>query len=109
MGLPPDTHPYIATGVTILVFLVLQVRRNVSTDLVFMFGVTVVTLCGVITPDEALSGFASPAPLTVAGLLAVAAGLRTTGVLDWVGRNLLGRVETERKAMVRLSGTLIAA
>ncbi|MFW6169723.1 MAG: SLC13 family permease [Planctomycetota bacterium] len=109
MGLPPFTHPYIATGVTILVFVVLQARRNVSTDLVFMFGVMVVTVCGVITPDEALSGFANPAPLTVAGLLAVAAGLRTTGGLDWVGRNLLGQVETERKAMVRLSGTLVAA
>lgn len=109
MGLPAFTHPYIATGVTILVFVVLQVRRSVPTDLVFMFGVMVVTLCGVITPDEALSGFANPAPLTVAGLLAVAAGLRTTGVLDWVGRTLLGRVDTERKAMARLSGTLVAA
>ena len=88
--LPPSTHPYIAVGATVFVFAVLQLRRNVATDLVFMFALVVVTLCGVISPDEALRGFASPAPLTVAGLLAVAAGLRTTGVLDWVGRWLLG-------------------
>ncbi len=109
MGLPPITHPYIAVGTTIFVFLVLQLRRNVPTDLLFMFGLMVVTLSGVISPDAALRGFASPAPLTVAGLLAVAAGLRTTGVLDWIGRALLGQVHTERSAMIRLSATLIAA
>ncbi len=109
MGLPPSTHPYIAVGVTVFIFLVLQLRRNVSVDLVFMTGLMIVTLCGVISPDEALRGFASPAPLTVAGLLAVAAGLRTTGVLDWIGRKLLGQVQTERQAMVRLSGALISA
>ncbi len=109
MGLPPSTHPYIAVGVTFFIFVMLQLRRNVPTDLIFLLGLMVVTLCGVISPDEALRGFSSPAPLTVAGLLAVAAGLRTTGVLDWIGRWLLGQVQTERQAMVRLSGTLIAA
>ncbi len=108
MGLPPSIHPYIAVGVTLFVFLTLQLRRNVPTDLLFLFGLMVVTLTGVITPDDALRGFASPAPLTVAALLAVAAGLRTTGVLDWVGRKLLGPVQTERQAMVRLCGTLIS-
>jgi di/tricarboxylate transporter len=96
-------------AVTILVFVVLQMRRNVSTDLVFLGGLMAVTLCGVISPDEALRGFASPAPLTVAALLAVAAGLRTTGVLDWVGRKLLGQIQTERQALARLSGTIMAA
>ncbi len=109
MGLPPSTHPYIAVGVTLAIFVTLQVRRNVSTDLVFLLGLVAVTLCGVISPDEALRGFASPAPLTVAGLLAVAAGLRTTGVLDWVGRKLLGPLQTERQAMGRLAATIMAA
>ncbi len=86
----------------------LQLRRNVPTDLLFLSGLMVVTLAGVISPDDALRGFASPAPLTVAALLAVAAGLRTTGVLDWVGRKLLGTVHTERQAMARLCATLIS-
>ncbi len=108
-GLPPSLHPYIAIGVTIFVFLALQFRRGAATDLLFLFGLVIVTLTGVISPEEALRGFANPAPLTVAGLLAVAAGLRATGVLDWVGHTLLGKVKTERKAMRRLGAALISA
>jgi di/tricarboxylate transporter len=108
-GLPPSLHPYIAVGVTIFVFLALQFRRGMATDLLFLFGLVIVTLTGVISPEEALRGFANPAPLTVAGLLAVAAGLRATGVLDWVGHTLLGKVQTERKAIRRLAAALISA
>ncbi len=108
-GLPPATHPYIAVGVTIFVFLTLQFRRGAATDLLFLFGLVVVTLTGVISPEDALRGFANPAPLTVAGLLAVAAGLRAAGVLDWVGHTLLGRVQTERRALRRLGAALISS
>jgi di/tricarboxylate transporter len=108
-GLPPATHPYVAVGVTIFVFLALQFRRGAATDLLFLFGLMIVTLTGVITPEEALRGFANPAPLTVAGLLAVAAGLRAAGVLDWVGHTLLGRVQTERQALRRLGAALITS
>jgi len=109
VGLPEFTHAYIAIGVTILVFLVIQFRRDVPTDLVFLFALVIVTLVGIITPATALAGFANPAPLTVGALLVVAAGLRSAGVLDWVGRWLLGRVHTERGALIRLASALIAA
>ncbi len=108
MGIPPSIHPYIATGVTLAVFLVLQVRRGTATDLLFMGALLAVTLTGVLTPSEALAGFASPAVMTVAALLAVATALRVTGVLDWVGRQLLGTARTERQAISRLAPTLIA-
>ena len=54
----------------------LQLRRNVPTDLLFLFGMMVVTLAGVITPAEAFAGLASTAVLTIGSLLVVAAGLR---------------------------------
>ncbi len=108
-GLPASSHPYIAVGVTLFVFLALQFRRGASTDLLFLLGLMIVTLTGVITPEDALRGFANPAPLTVAGLLAVAAGLRATGVLDWVGHTLLGKIQTERAALRRLGAALISA
>lgn len=100
---------WIALAVTAAIFLALQFRRGVSPDFLFLSGLAVVTLAGVLTPSEALAGFANPAMVTVAALLAVAAGLRRTGVLDWVGRRLLGQVETERGALFRLIPAVTAA
>ena len=94
--MPAEYHPWIALSVTALVFIALQLRRGVPTDLLFLSGMVAVTLTGVITPTRAFAGFANPAVLTIGALLIVAQGLRSTGVLDWVGRALLGRVQTER-------------
>ena len=96
-------------GVVVGVFVGLQIRRGISTDVLFLMALMIVTMTGVINPHEALAGFSNPAVLTIAGLLAVAAGLRTTGVLDWVGQHLLGSARTERAALLRLAPTLIAA
>ncbi len=109
MGLPVELHPYIAIGTTLFVFLAIQLRHGIPTDLLFLTALMVVTVTGVISPGQALSGFANPAPLTVAALLAVAAGLRSAGVLDWVGRTLLGQIQTERRALFRLAAALISA
>src|SRR6516164_516068 len=43
----------------------------------------------------------------VAGLLVVAAGLRETGVMDYVGERFLGRVESEGKALFYMAAVLI--
>ncbi len=106
---PEIWQPIVALAATAGVFFALQWRRGAATDFVFLCGLAVVTLAGVISPEQALAGFANPAILTIGGLLAVAAGLRITGVLDWVGRRLLGRAESERGAMLRLIPTVAAA
>jgi di/tricarboxylate transporter len=66
-----------------------------------------VTLVGVITPQQAVAGFANQAVLTIGALFVAAAGLRSTGVLDWLGQRLLGGVTTEAQALRRLSITLV--
>ncbi len=109
MGFLQPFHPWIAIGVTLLVFAVLQLRRGAPIELLFLGGLVVVTITGVITPAQALEGFSNPAPLTIAALFVVAAGLRSAGVLDWVGRALLGQVRTERGALWRLALTLASA
>jgi len=98
---------WIALAVTAAVFAALQRKRGAPVDLLFLGGLAVVTLTGVITPEQALSGFASNAVLTIAALFVVAAGLRSTGVLDWVGEKLLGQVETESRALRRLALTVV--
>ena len=109
MWSPAAAHPWIAVTVTLTVFVVLQVRRGVPTDLLFLTALLVVTLTGVISPQEALAGFANPAPIAIAGLLIVAAGLRSSGALDLLGSRLLGKARTEQQALRRLAPTLLAA
>ena len=104
-----STHAWITIGTILAVFAVLQIRRRVPTDLLFLGALTLVTLCGVITPAEALSGLSNNAVVTIAGLFVCAAALRETGVLDWIGRALLGSVQKEKSALFRLSLVLVAA
>jgi len=99
---------WIAIGVTVGIFAMLQLRRNVPTDLLFLFGMMIVTLTGVITPAEAFAGLASTAVLIIGSLLVVAAGLRVTGVLDWIGHRWLGRFKSERAALLALAVGLVS-
>ena len=101
-------HQAIALSVTAGVFLILQFRRGVAVDWLFLCGMLVVTGTGVLPVSEAIGSFASSAILTIGGLLAVSAGLRATGVLDWVGEKLLGGAATEQSAMWRLAVSMIA-
>jgi len=109
MHLPELLHPWIAVSVTLLIFAALQFRRGAPVDLLFLGGLVVVTITGVITPKEAFAGFSSTAVLTIGALLIVAAGLRSAGVLDWIGHQLLGNVHSERGALQRLALTLVAS
>ena len=99
---------WIAIFITFVVFTVLQIRRGAPVDVLFLGALIGVTLSGVITPTEALAGFANPAVIAIGALLAVAAGLRSTGVLDWVGQTLLGTAKTEKQALRRLAIALLS-
>src|SRR5438309_1370338 len=46
---------------------------------------------GVIGTAEALRGFSSEGPITVAALFIVAAGVERTGVMHWLVDRLMGR------------------
>jgi di/tricarboxylate transporter len=95
--------------VTVLIFVLLQIQKKASTDVLFLCGLLLVTACGILTPEQAFSGFSNVAILTIAGLLAIAAGLRITGVLDWAGYKLLGTATTEKQAIFRLSAVTTVA
>jgi len=94
---------WISVLVTATVFAAMLLRRGASTDLLFLGGLVAVTVLGVISPAEALAGFANEAVITIGALLVVAAGLRSTGVLDQVGNWLLGTARTAESASGRLT------
>lgn len=105
--LPQDLHPIAAVAVVATTFCVLMLRRRTPTDLLLLGALMLLTILGVLTPQQAFSGFSNQAVLTVAGLFAVTAALRRVGMLDWIGRRLLGAAEDERSAMVRLAAALL--
>ena len=107
--LPVEFHPWIAMAVVLAVFVVLQLRRSVPLDLLFLGGVLTVAIAGILTPAQALSGFANPAVLAIGGLLALTAGLKKCGMLDWIGQKLLGDVESEKIALWRLALALVSS
>lgn len=90
-----------------MVFVGIVLLRGVPIELMFLSGLVAVTLTGVITPQQAVEGFASRAVLLIAALFAAAAGLRTTGALDWLGAKILGAAATEQAAIRRLAAAVV--
>jgi di/tricarboxylate transporter len=75
---------------------------RVSADLVMSAGLTLLLVSGVLTPAQALAGFANPGMLTVAVLYVVVSGLSETGAVGWITRSLLGRPRNTFNAQWRL-------
>lgn len=57
---------------------------------------------GILTPSEALAGFANPGVMTIATLYVVAAGLKETGAIQWLAHRLLGQPKRLRQAQLRV-------
>ncbi len=75
-----------------------------SAEFVLIGAVAALLLTGVLTPVQALAGFSNTAVLTVAVLFLVAAALRGTGAIRWVGGWVLGPPRGSFLAQARLVG-----
>jgi len=67
-------------------------------DVIALCVLAVLIVLGLIRPDQALYGFASPATATVAAMFVLSAGLVRTGLVDWLSRwlnKLAGRAESQ--------------
>lgn len=106
-GVKLTTQGMIALATTAAVFIGMQQKRRTPVDLLFLGGLVVVTLTGVLAPEEALMGFASKAVIMIGALFAASAGLRNTGALDWLSSRLLDNVKTERGALARLTAAVV--
>ena len=86
---------------------VVLATRRVRMDLVALIVLVAVALLGLVTPERALSGFASPAVIAVAGMFVVSAGLSRTGVANLVGHLVL-KWAGEREGRVVVGVTLVS-
>src|SRR5690606_23707625 len=62
----------------------------------------IVLVTGVVTPEQALSGFSNSAPITVAALYVLARAVEKTGALTPLVRRMLGSGKNQRTALARL-------
>jgi len=69
--------------------ILLFVTEWVSMDVVALLVLGALTLTGLVTPVEALSGFSNPAVVTVWAILILSGGLARTGVASLIGRRLM--------------------
>lgn len=87
---------------SVLGVLALLATNRLPADLIMMAALAMLLLTGVVSPAQALSGFANPGLMTVAALYVVAAALRDTGAIYWLAHRLLGQPSTLGRALGRV-------
>ncbi|MGD9590561.1 MAG: SLC13 family permease [Pyrinomonadaceae bacterium] len=73
---------------------------RIPADLVALLVAVALGLSGVLTPDEAFSGFSRAAVIIIIAIFILAEALKRTGVTDWVGSFLLKMGGSERRLTV---------
>lgn len=87
--------------VVLLVFL-LQIFTKLPSDFVFLGGMALLLVSGVIPANAVLGSFSSSTVILIGALFVVICGLVHTGFLQWVVRYCLGSPKTYHKAITRL-------
>lgn len=94
-GSPVSLDMLIAFAVLVGVF-VLFVLDRLPPQLTAMTAMAVLLITGVISTDDALSVFSNSATATIAAMCVLSAALERTGVIDILGRWLIGMADRSR-------------
>ena len=102
----------VITLLVLIAVLVMLIASRRPPDLILWAGVIVLMIFpgrvdhawrfGILDAPDALAGFANAGVITLAALFIVAAGLRDTGMLQYVSQQLLGRPRTVFSAQNRI-------
>ena len=75
---------------------------RIGPHLVMLGALTILSASGILSANDALSGFSNSGLITVAGMFVVAAGMHASGAIDLLVTALLGRPKTVRGAISRM-------
>ena len=78
-------------GIIALAIVLFSLER-VPPDVTALGLMLLVTVSGMLSPEQAFAGFGSEVVLMILGLLILTAGLIQTGAVDYVGREILSRI-----------------
>ncbi|MHC5004299.1 MAG: SLC13 family permease, partial [Planctomycetota bacterium] len=90
------------TAGVVAALLATLISRRIGADIAFLCGLASLLVAGIITPREAVAGFANPAVITIGLLYIVAQGLKETGGMTTITRRLIGRPRSPLTARCRL-------
>ena len=88
----------------VITVLVMLATTPAPTEVVLLGAMIVLSIVGIVSPSEALSGFSSPGVMTIAALYVVIAGLRETGAIAWFSQLVFGRPKSLISAQAKLMG-----
>lgn len=92
---------WLTIAIILLCFSLLAFTRYPA-DAVFMAGLTLLLLFGVLSPEQAFAGLANEGMIIVGVMYVVVSGLRETGAIAWFVHNVLGRPGTLSKAQFKI-------
>lgn len=105
-----DTQIIITFSILILA-LVLFFTNKIPADLVALLVVVALGLTGILTPQEAFSGFSRSAVITILAIFIIAEALQRTGVTEQVGNILIkvgGKSELHLIVAVMIAGAFLS-
>ena len=73
----------------LVITLVLLVTEKIPIDLTAIGVMAVLSLTGILTPKEAVAGFAHPAVITVGAMFLISRGMVRTGAVEFIGRRVI--------------------
>lgn len=90
------------TAGLILTLLGILATTRAAPDMVFLGGLVVLVLVGIVPAAKAFEGLTNQGVITVGALYVVVAGLRETGGAQWLAQRVLGRPQSLPQAQLRL-------
>jgi len=96
----------------LIIAVILLITEWIPMEVTALLSLGAVTLTGLVTPAEALSGFSNPAVITVWAVFILSGGLTRTGVANAIGNFVLrlsGSSETRMIIVIMLSAGVLSA
>jgi di/tricarboxylate transporter len=92
----------------IIITLVFLVTEKFPVDLTAIGVMVVLMVTGILTPVEAISGFANPAVITVGAMYMVSRGLVRTGVVGFIGQKVISHAHGNANRALLLILVIVA-
>ena len=97
----------IILSLLILAAVTLLITQHVRAEITALLIIATLAMTGMLTPEEAVSGFSSSATVTVAGMFILSAGLIRTGALDMAITFVLRFARESRRRLFLLFTALV--
>lgn len=94
--------PAIITLIILVLAVILFVTEKIPVNLTVMLTMTALVLFGLVTPEEAVSGFASKTILMLIGVVIVGSALFRTGVTDMIAGTVTKFAKTEKQMILSI-------